>query len=454
MTLSISQKLSELLGPSAVQSPEALEGYAVDGVIPQAAVQAPDRQAVAEIMRWASKEGISVFPRGGGTQLALGNVPDRVDLALDLSLQTRMLDYQPADMTATVEAGMPLRQLQHQLAPGSQTLCLEAPLATKSTIGGILAANATGPLQYSYGQPRDWLIGIAVIQANGLETKAGGKVVKNVTGYDLNKLYTGSLGTIGVIVEATFKLSPLPMDQGTVVARFSTLGEGIRAGATLLRQVYAPQGVHVVDGQVARQLDIGPATTSLERVEPQGALALAFFSGRPRTVKRRMADSAGALRTSGALDVGYTDKMESRPLLQQLTDLGWGWDTRPYLAIKVMVPPSAVARVAEQCRQDVPLGLPPGVVADPGFGMIRLFWWSGSVSDWIDDSLVLQTILRARQLAREAGGFAMVEHCPLAIKKQIDVWGEHSHGMEIMRRIKQKFDPLAILNPGRFLGRI
>lgn len=454
MTLSISQRLSELLGPSAVQSPDALESYAVDGVVPLAAVRPPDRQAVSEIMRWASKERVSVFPRGGGTRLALGNVPDRVDLALDLSLQNRMLDYQPADMTATVEAGMPLHQLQQQLAAGSQILHLEAPMAARSTIGGILAANATGPLQYSYGQPRDWLIGISVIQASGLETKAGGKVVKNVTGYDLNKLYTGSLGTIGVIVEATFKLSPLPIDQGMLVARFSTLGEGIRAGADLLRQVYAPQGVQVVDGQAARQLDIGPVATSLERIEPHGTLALALFSGRPQTVNRRMADSASALRNSGALDVGDLDEAESRPLLQHLTDLGWAWDTRPYLGIKVMVPPSAVARVAEQCRQNVPLGLPPGVVADPGFGMIRLFWWSGSVSDWIDDSLILETILRARQLAREAGGFAMVEHCPLAVKRQIDVWGEHPHGMEIMRRIKQKFDPLAILNPGRFLGRI
>ena len=454
MALSISHELAELLGPSAVQSPEALEGYTVDGVVPQAAVRPPDRQAIVEVMRWASKEGVSVFPRGGGTQLALGNVPDQVGLALDLSLQNRMLDYQPADMTATVEGGMPLRQLQEQLEPGSQILRLEAPLAASATIGGILAANTTGPLQYSNGQPRDWLIGIAVIHANGLETNAGGKVVKNVTGYDLNKLYTGSLGTIGIIVEASFKLSPLPIDQGAVVARFSSLGEAITAGTNLLRQVYAPQAVQVVDGQVARQLNIDASAASLERVEPHEALALAWFSGRSRTVKRRIADSAGGLRNSGALDVGVIDEAASGPLSQRLTDLGWGWDTIPYLGIKVVVPPSAVARVTTQCRQDVPLGLPPGVVADPGFGMIRLFWWSGSVRDWIDDSLVLETIWRARRLAKEAGGFAMVEHCPLPIKKQIDVWGEHSDGIEIMRRIKQKFDPLGILNPGRFLGRV
>ena len=454
MTSPVSQKLSDLLGPSALQLPDTLEDYAIDGVIPEAAVQPPDRKAVSEILSWASKERVPVFPRGGGTQLVLGNVPDRVGLVLDLSRQDRLLDYQPADMTATVEAGMPLSRLQQQLAADNQFLRLEAPLATRATIGGILAANTTGPSQFSYGQPRDWLIGIGVIQAGGQETKAGGKVVKNVTGYDLNKLYTGSLGTLGVIVEATFKLSPLPMDRGILVSGFSTLAEGISAGAGLLKQVYAPEGLQVIDGQVARQLDIVPAAMSPEGLEPEGSLALTFFSGRTQTVKRRIADSAVALRESGALHVDALDEVESSPLLQRLTDLGWDTDSRPYLGIKAIVPPVAVARVVESCRKGVPLGFPPGVVADPGFGMIRFFWWTESASDGIDDSLVLQTILRTRELAREACGFALVEHCPLAIKKEIDVWGEHPQGMEIMRRIKQQFDPMGILSPGRFLGRI
>ena len=454
MPLDISRQLSELLGPGAIKSPEALEDFAIDGVVPEAVVQPPDRQAVAEIMQWASKERVSVFPRGGGTKQTLGNVPARVGVVLDLGLLNRMLDYAPHDLTATVEAGITLGQLQQLLAPGGQSLRLESPLATTSTVGGILAANTTGPLQHSYGQPRDWLIGIAVVQASGVQTKAGGKVVKNVTGYDLNKLYTGSLGTLGVIVEATFKLSPQPMEQRVQLAGYSTLGQGITAGADLLRQVHAPLGVQVVDVQAARQLNIGPVTAFLERSESASALTLGFFSGRAGTVERRIANSAGTLQDSAALHVDELYDDADRPLLKQLTDLGWAWDTRPYLGIKVMVPPSAVAQVVDRCHQDVPLGLPPAVVADPGFGMFRLFWWAGSVSDWIEDSLVLETILRTRQLAREAGGFATVEQCPLSIKKQIDVWGEHPDGMDIMRRIKQKFDPQGILNPGRFLGGI
>ncbi len=454
MTLSLSQQLSQLLGPEAVLAPERLDGYAVDGVIPQAAVQAPSRQAVAEILRWASGERVSVFPRGGGTQLALGNVPDSVGLALDLSLQTRLLDYRPADLTATVEAGMTLQQLQRELASGGKFLPLEAPLAGRSTIGGILAANATGPLRYSHGQPRDWLIGIAVVGAGGEETKAGGKVVKNVTGYDLNKLYTGSLGTLGVIVEATFKLSPLPADRAMLVAGFQTLEEGIKAGGGLLRQVAAPRGVQVVDGQVARMVNSGLGAPILDRLGANGAVALAFFSGRRRAVQRRMEEGTRLLRDAGAYEIAGLDEAEGQALLQQLTDLGWSVDTRPYLGIKVSVPPSAVDRVAGRCRQGSPLGLPPGVAADPGFGTVRLFWWAGSVSGWIDDTRVLETIVRTRGLAREAGGSAFIEHCPLPVKRIIDVWGDQPQGMEIMQRIKHSFDPLRILSPGRFVGRM
>lgn len=454
MPLDISQKLSQILGPGAIRPPGALEEYAIDGMTPEAVVQPRDRQAVAEVLKWASREGVAVFPRGGGVQTNLGNAPNRGGIVLSLNLLDGMLDYAPNDLTATVAAGMPLAQLRQLLAPGGQSLRLESPVPARSTIGGILAANTTGPLQYSYGQPRDWLIGIAVVQAGGTQTKAGGKVVKNVTGYDLNKLYTGSLGTLGVIVEATFKLSPQPLEQRVQIAEHPALGDGIIAGAALLREVHAPQGVQVVDLQAARKLDVGPVSTPPDGPGPVGALTLGFFSGRPETVKRRMTDSAGTLRKAGALHVEDLGDDAGRPLLQRLTDLGWAWDTRPYLGIKVVVPPSAVAQAVERCRRNVQLGPPPAVAADPGFGACRLFWWTAPDSGLPDDSLVLEAISGTRQAAKDAGGFAIVEHCEPSIKKRIDVWGEHPPGMEIMRRIKQNFDPQGILNPGRFLGGI
>ena len=454
MAVSMREQLADLLGRDAVMPPEQLDRHAVDGVIPQVVIKSPDRHAVAEILRWASAQGVSVFPRGGGTQLALGNVPGSVGIALDLSRQDRLLDYQPADMTATVEAGIGLHQLQQELAGGGKFLALEAPLAETSTIGGILATNTTGPQRFSYGQSRDWLIGIGVVSAEGVETKAGGKVVKNVTGYDLNKLYTGSLGTLGVIVEATFKLSPLPIQRATVIASFPSLQDGIKAGGGLLRQVFTPDGIQVLDAQATQRLQLEPGNGMLGRLGANSALTIAFFSGRPKSVHRMTDESLRLLRESGATGVVIPEETGSRPLLERLTDLGWGGETTPYLGIKITVPPSAVPAVVSRCLQAVSLGLPPGVVADPGYGLVRLFWWTGSVSDWIDDSLVLETILRVRTVVREAGGSVVIEHCPLSLKKQIDVWGGHPEAIEIMRRIKQKFDPLGILSPGRFVGGI
>ncbi|MDP6549368.1 MAG: FAD-binding oxidoreductase [Dehalococcoidia bacterium] len=454
MAESMQEQLAAFLDGDAIVPPGQLDRFALDGSVPTAVVRPASRQAVAEIMRWASREVVSVFPWGGGTQAALGNVPNRVDLVLDLSRCARILDYQPADLTATVEAGVTLQGLQQELERGGEFLPVEAPLAERATIGGILAVNATGPLRSSYGLPRDWLIGAGVVSAEGVETKAGGKVVKNVTGYDLNKLYAGSLGTLAVIVEATFKLAPLPADAGALVAAFSSMPEGIEAGRRLLRLAASAQGVQVVEGQAEHRLGSEPGSLFPESLTAGGAATLAFFSGRPTAVRRRLEEGERLLGEAGATKVARLNQGEGRQLLRRLADLGWSADTRPYLGIKIGVPPAEAARVAGSCRQDSSLGFPPGVVADPGFGTVRLFWWADSISNWIDESLVLGAITRIRELARNAGGTAVVEHCPLPLKKRIDIWGDPPQGMELMRRVKQRFDPLGILNPGRFVGEI
>ena len=212
---------------------DPLGDYVIDGQAPDAVVQPQDRQQVAEVVRWAQQENVAVFPRGGGVHVSLGNPPGKRGVVLDLSQCNRILDFQPSDLTATVEAGVTLDALQQHVAGGGKFLPLESPLSNAATIGGILAANVTGPLRSSVGLPREWLIGIGVVNAQGLETKAGGKVVKNVTGYDLDKLYTGSLGTLGIIVEATFKLAPLATESGALMVVLPSMQAGVDAGSLL-----------------------------------------------------------------------------------------------------------------------------------------------------------------------------------------------------------------------------
>ena len=466
LTPSIPQQLSRLLGNDAVLPEEDLAGYTVEGLEPKAVVRPLDRQGISQALSWACSEGMSVIPRGGGTQLALGNVPDRADLVLDLSRYgSSTPDHRPADLTATVDSGITLEVLQHALARQGQFLPLEAPLTSKATIGGALAANTSGPMRYAYGLPRDWLIGIGVIGAQGVETKAGGQVVKNVSGYDLNKLYAGSLGTLGVIVEATFKLSPLPPESRALAATFPSLQRGMQAADGLLDQVSHPQGVQVIDGSAARRIASTTATSrGIEATTgSQGAIVLAFFTGRSRAMQRRMDEATRLLHDQGALDITSLERGDSTGLLETLTDLGWNSDSIPYLGLKLNLPPSAVGKLTNLLSDPAsvpeaqnPINLAPlvsGVVADPGFGSVRLLWWAEDREPPADDR-VAAAISRVRELTRQLGGSTVVEHCPLSVKRGIDVWGETTEAIEIMRRIKEKFDPARVLNPGRFVGGI
>ena len=458
MTEPIAQQLADLLGRDSVLLPDLAgetatpEKYAVDGLTPQVVVQPTDRESIARLMQWAAARQVAVLPRGGGVLVDLGNRPARVDVALDLSRYNRVLDYQPADLTVTVEPGVTLQTLSRELARGGKFVPLESPLSHRATIGGILAANASGPLRHSYGLARDWLIGISVVGADGVETKAGGKVVKNVTGYDLNKLYTGSLGTLGVIVEASFKLAPLMDEWAAVVAPFSSMDTAIAAGRSLIAQVYAPQGLQVVNRPAARRLNLTAYSAA-------GAYVLAFFAGRPRAVGRRREESARRLGQSGATEVESLDAAAGQALLRQVTDLGWSDDTIPALGMRVNLPPTAVGRLVAAITGES--GADLGLVADVGFGVAHLLRWPETFDQTTtaSDAVIagrLAEIERVQAAARSLGGTVVVEHCPPAVKARIDVWGGAATEaeLEIMRRIKQNFDPLGLLNPGRFMGRL
>jgi glycolate oxidase FAD binding subunit len=451
MAISLPPVLLDILGrPSCLVSSELAAEYAVDGLVPTAVVQPENMEAVAAVLKWANENGLAVIPRGGGTQAQLGNAASGLDITLDLSRFNRLLDYQPADLTATVEAGMTLAEFQRQLAQRGKMAALEAPLSSRATIGGILSVNASGPLRRSYGLPRDSLIGISVVGPDGVETKAGGRVVKNVTGYDLNKLYAGSLGTLGVIVEATFKLATIPAASGAVVAGFDTLEAATAAADELLQATFAPQGVHVVNALSARRLDSPHIADTVARIAADGAVVIGYAAGRQRAVQRILEQSGRLLQERVAVCLERLEPAGGADLLRQHTDFGWTEDSRPWLGVKLDLPPSkttsALARLTE-----IGLTAPPGVVADPGFGTARLLWWDDNI---VDDPAAVRTIQQLRAMARSLGGSAVAEHCPLAVKRQIDVWGDSPNEVEIMRRIKQNFDPLGTLNPGRAMGKI
>jgi glycolate oxidase FAD binding subunit len=453
---SLSDRLAGLLGGSVILPVGDIE---IDEVTPQAVVRPVDRLQISELLLWASSEHLSVLPRGGGTRSGLGNVPRKADVILDLGAFDQLIDYQPADMTATVEAGMTLATLQERLTPGGEFVPIESAQHGRSTVGGVLAVGAGGPLSHSYGLPREWLIGMSVMGTNGVSTKSGGKVVKNVTGYDLNKLYTGSLGTLGVIVEATFKLLPVDPQSGMLLASFPTLSDSLSAGRKLLHSSVSPMGCHSVTAGVSRKLQDSTqaASQDLGLGDEDTSLFFAFYSGRSQATRRRLEEAAAILLAEGANAVQRIEGPAAKGLLRWITDAPPQISDDAALVMKVSVQSKSSARTSAECSDIVLFGEKPEQMADPGFGTIRLFWPKyGDIQSThsMEPQPIIDAIQQVRQVVARYEGSAIVEQCPITTKTQIEVWGDYPDSLAIMQSIKNRFDPNGILNPGRFLGGI
>ena len=421
--------------------------YSVDGVAPEAVFFPKSINAISEVLSLAGREGKAVTPWGGGTQMQLGNVPRDVHVVLGTKHLDHMLFHEPGDLVACFEAGMTLSSVQEELAKRDQFLPLVVPLPSKATIGGILASNASGPSRLAFGTVRDWLIGIKVVHSYGAVTKSGGRVVKNVTGYDLNKLYTGSLGTLGVIVEAVFKLAPVPPHKDTLVAAFSSLREAMDSASGLLHQSNSPQALEVINRETSAHLP------SLDMIAKSEVAVLALFSGRKSALERRLDGAAELMHSAGARSVERVPAEQSDRLWQAVTDLPWSQEDPPSLVAKVSVLPSLTEGMLGMAETLTVFCITPGPVADVGSGTIRFLWW-GDQAVSVTREGVTSVINRLRDEARRKGGHVIVERCPPEVKPHLDVWGDPPEGLDVMRRIKGELDPHGILNPGRFAGGI
>ena len=436
----LTAQLGDLLGDRCLLASDSVQSYSIGSFSPVAVVQPADAAGVSSVLQWASGAGVAVYPVGGRTQWHLGNRPARPGIAMDMTGLNRMVDFQPADLTVRVQAGMTVGALDAALWQDGKCVPLAPPLSSRATIGGTLATGISGPMRAAYGLPRDWLIGIDVVGPDGTASKAGGQVVKNVTGYDLNRLYTGSLGTLAVITEATFKIAPAPTAWAAIVGAFETNEAALAACRDLVSQHYAPQSLHLMSPGAARRLEASDLPVGY------GPVAIALIAGRPASVKRRVEetallwlDDASTLRIEGE---------EAGSLAEALADLPVDPGNPPSICVRLNTAPAYVDQLMMESHQIC--GVPPQYVADVGFGGGRLMWWDdfgGEAPERLADAL------RSIQAAAHAmGGDAIVERCPEDAKNLIDVWGPEPSGMEIMRRVKRQFDPGGVLNPGRFIG--
>src|SRR5437867_4784160 len=242
--------LRAIVGAKPAYLPDDSPTFAVDGMNPKAIVEPRTYEEVGAVMRYASQAGLATIASGGRTKPDIGNLPARYDLALSLSRLDQIIEYEPADLTVTCQAGISVPELQRRLRVHGQKVPLDERPGKQPSADGMLATNSNGPSRHAFGELRDFTIGMRVVTADGRTTRAGGKVVKNVAGYDLDKLYIGSLGTLAIVVEATFKVLPLPAREEALVARFDELRDAVACGAALARTALRPAALeaHDLDG--------------------------------------------------------------------------------------------------------------------------------------------------------------------------------------------------------------
>jgi glycolate oxidase FAD binding subunit len=432
---SLVSHLEAIVGSEGVSPSEELSAFAVDGLTPLVAVAPSTYEQVAQVARCAHAEGLAVIPWGGGTHMHIGNVPSRYDIALSLSRLDRVVEHEPADLTVTCQAGIALDRLRGHLGKHGQFVPLDALWGDEATVGGILSANASGPSRHAYGAPRDFTIGLRVVIADGRVTKAGGRVVKNVAGYDLCKLYIGSLGTLGIIVEATFKLAPLPRAEHTITAAFRTPAHACAFARELRPRGLALRAVQLLNpaaASLARQATASPAPDGLSTL-------LLDLAGTPQAIERSRRE-IGDLARGAAADL--SDAKDTTELSESICRLCS--PAGASLLCKAMVLPTQLPSLIDSLEA---VSGPPRILGLPTIGVLYASW------PHLDNPE--EAIGRLRAATSAVGGSLVIEVCPLDLKRRLDVFPDVSGpSFDLMRRIKQQFDPQGILSPGRHLGRL
>jgi glycolate oxidase FAD binding subunit len=446
-TPSFLHTLADLVGAGHCLTGADRGPYVVEGRTPCAVVFPGTAEEAARVVAAAAAAEVPVIPWGGGTQMGLGAPPRDGAVVVATRRLARIVEHEPGDLTATVEAGITMTALQKALGAKGQWLSLDPPFPDRATLGGVLAANGSGPRRHLYGTARDLVIGLRVVGPDGVLLRSGGKVVKNVAGYDLVKLYIGSLGTLGLIVEATLKLRPRPEADRACWAAFpdvATAGAAVRA---VMGSDLVPHAVELLDGHAAAACG-APAP-----VVEGGAALLVGFDGLAGTVAWQLGEAERLLAAAGAREVRALDDLAAAALLARVRDVR-GTLPGPLAVARAALLPARMASFLDEAAAGVrALGLRVASVAHAATG-IATFVLSGGAGEAPAAAGTVKALAWLRDQTRAAGGELVVEWAPLAVKEEVSVWDAPGAAVRIMQRIKAQLDPKGIMNPGRFVGDI
>ena len=425
-TRSLSGALAAVLGAEGFHDDSAtLATAAVDGLTPRWLAAPATPEQLAQVMTLAREEALAVVPRGSGAGLEQGGPPRRVDLIVDLRRLDAIVEHNPDDQTISVQAGMTAGALAARLAPHRQALPLDPPGWSARTLGGIAATGASGPLRMRYGTMRDLLLGVRFVQADGVLTWGGARVVKSVTGYDIPKMMVGALGTLGVLVELTLRLHPVPDVEGTWLATFASTAQAQDCAAMLLDSTVQPSRLEMLDDRALGACGLPPA----------GAALIVSIATVEPAVRAQEAVLAEFVRRAG----GHVESMNASvwQRYDRMLAVAGG------VMLRIGTVPSRLATTVAEIRRALEGAMVAGCA---GLGALRARVDAGDVA------ALARGVERLRAFVAAVDGGVVIERGPRSVREAIDPWGPVSPpALAVMRAIKHAFDPAGVLNPGRFV---
>ncbi|HJZ93280.1 MAG TPA: FAD-binding oxidoreductase [Gemmataceae bacterium] len=410
------------------------DSLSIDGFGPLPVARPSSVAELSDLVRRVAADGRAVYPVGGRTMLDYGLPPTKPGTAIDLRGLDQVIDYPARDMTITVQAGIGVAKLQAILRAEGQQLPIDVPLPDRATLGGAVATNASGPRRLGHGTLRDYVIGISIVNDRGEEVKAGGRVVKNVAGYDLMKLFTGSLGTLGIITQLTLKVKPLPEAVTAVLAPGPTPALAQVLTRIVSRTATRPTAVSVANA---------PAAALLGGELPRDTILIAFeemsstVAWQIQQLNRELPDEVEKMASEVSGE-------EAVALLRRWADFPLATPTG--LTFKANLVPAGVADFLRLADALVPR---PALVAHAGSGI-----GYGHFAPEVSFEQFSAALKRLTQFVGEYHGNVVVTRCPATWKAVVPVWGRPTGDRELMRAVKDKMDPGRVFNPGRFVDGI
>jgi glycolate oxidase FAD binding subunit len=420
------------LGTHAVAAGDSVWAYSCAGVVPHCVVTPGSAEEACDAVRLAAANQFAAVPCGHGTHLYIGSPPRKYDAAFSMRRLDRIVTHDASDLTVTVEAGMTLHGLNARLARAGQWLPFDPSYGESITVGGLLAADRNGPMRLAYGKVRDALLGLKVVTADGEILGGGGKVVKNVAGYDLPKLFVGSFGTLGVIVEASLRVWPRPEQQRLFVWPAPSVTEAVECGLMLLHCGTAPTLLEALNANAGETVGVASA-------------ALVVDCAGSETEVRSQETKLGELLP----DLQVVEDREAEAVRKALAAFPQPMNEDALVA-RASVLPADLGRLLKRFEGEAESrGVTLEVAAHAGNG-VAWCQLAGPFSP-LEFALCAESL---RVQTRACGGWLVFEALPAGLQGRFDPWGFSATVLPLMRRVKHALDPAGMFCPGRFVGGI